>query len=610
MKIINFNFLKKNDVYIHIFLLSFLYIFLKYILSSLLLPNIDLVLKIIYFSDTEYFDIVESLSRFDIFLIRSKFELAENIFGFPFFSMIFHSLIFNIFGFYSFLILEFSFHLLICLLLFKIFNILFDNRYLSLTILFSFYSLLLALEIAMSIENFSDISRKIHLPIVDFIGNRFPRPIVTSLMVFLIIYNNLIIISKIHININKNILIISLSLMFLMNSFFFLFINLFLSSFWVLHKKIFKDFSKLLIFTIPISIGLIILLLQQFHSEPDYENRIGMLYIDFNDKLLLLNHFIKKIFQLEIILLLLINTIFIYLIRNNNNEIIVKKFNFLYICFISSILAPFIFVIFLNKVISLYYFWTIIKFFGFFTFIIFFYELFKKFFTKKIFYFFLCVFVVIVITKNFRYVSKINNNQTFELNEVYKFLEDKYKGSDFTFYGETNRIKFNQRALNLIWLSLENRYLMYPPGFSTSLKDEQLENLILHFFKIMNVNDETFFDILNDQSCSRDCFARYFTHKYSVNSLRHKKDLQSEYNLNDQKLILKIAPIIWWHLRIDKTEKRRLIDKYKTMKKRPAISPDLIVLDKNHKFFSTVDILENYDLIFTTSNFFNIFLKK
>ena len=102
MKNINYKIIKVESFYIYLLILSLFYIFLKYIFSFIEYPNISLILKIIYFSDTEYFDIVESLSRFDFYLDRSKFEVAEKIFGFPVFSVLIHSIFFKAFGFYTF----------------------------------------------------------------------------------------------------------------------------------------------------------------------------------------------------------------------------------------------------------------------------------------------------------------------------------------------------------------------------------------------------------------------------------------------------------------------------------------------------------------------------
>lgn len=610
MKNINYKTIKIESIYIYLLILSLFYIFLKYIFSFIEYPNIGLILKIIYFSDTEYFDIVESLSRFDFYLDRSKFEVTEKIFGFPLFSVLIHSFFFKVFGFHSFLILEFIFNFILCIILFKIFNSLFDKKYLSLALIFFLYSTLLLLEFGQYFDSIDGIAKKIHLPIVDFIGNRFPRPMVTSIFAFYIVYSNLSIIEKNYINIKSNIFFISISLMILANSFFYLFITLLFASFLSLYKVLYKKFFNLIIFIIPIILGLLIVILQQYLSEPDYEVRIGVRNINLSDKIFLIKYFFLKILQYEIISLILFNIILLFQVKKNFNNYHYRKFLFIFLCFVSSIISPFIFIIISNKIISLYYFWTGVKFFGFFCLIILITKYLKNKFSMKWFYIFLFAFIFISTIKNYKYINNKDSNLFNELDQVYKFLKEKNFESDLTFYGETSRIKFNQRVLNLTWLSLNKKYLMFPPGFSSALKDSQIENLIFYLYKSLDVDQDLFTKLISDRSCGRDCFALYFTHKYSVNSLKYEDKINLEYSLSDQRFISKISPIIWWHTIINNSEKNRLIKKYTELNFDETITPDIIVLDKNHKYFKLNKIVNNYDLIFETDTYFNIFKKK
>ena len=147
-----------------------------------------------------------------------------------------------------------------------------------------------------------------HLPIVDFIGSRFPRPLLTSLAFFLVIYYNIKILVFKETNKVLNLTIISLLLAFLINSFFFTFLTCFILSFFNLYKTILNKIKNFLSFILPCLIGLLILIIQQKLSEPNYELRIGMHYIDYEQKIYLIKYFIKKIFQKEILFLLIFNT--------------------------------------------------------------------------------------------------------------------------------------------------------------------------------------------------------------------------------------------------------------------------------------------------------------
>ena len=610
MNTISSKFLKNKSVYYYLAILSFFYISLKYIISYLIIPNLDLVFKIIIFSDIEYYDLVESLSRFDFFLNRSNIEISNNLFGFPFFSLIIHSIFFKFFGFYSFLILEIFFIFFLLIILFKFLNLIFENEYLSLTALFSLYSIVMFLELGLGINGNIDLFKKIHSPIFEFIGHRFPRSLVTSIPTFLILYNILIVISSKNKEIIFNILVISLSLMFLANSFFYVFITLFITSFLFLHREILKSYKIFLSFFLPIIFGFSIIFIQQYFSGADYEFRIGMYYVNFNEKFLLLKHFLKKIFQIEILFLLISNSLLIFLIKKKN-KIYFNHIFLLYFTFLISILSPFIFIIFSNKIISLYYFWTCIKFFGFFSLFVILLGFFKKEKNYKFFIFSLILFFACCSVNNYFFVKYKQNDLTVELNKVHKFLNQHYKNSNLVFLGLTNKFKHHQKVLNMTWLSGNNQLLMYSPGFNTSLSDEQLENLIFISLKSMGMTDNTFKKILDDNTCKgRSCFARNFSNKYSVNLIKHKKDLSKEYDKDDRELILNTPPIMWWYLRINNSEKKRMLKKFKSFNFDRSQFPDLIVIDKNHEYLLIKSVMVNYENIFETKNHFYVLKKK
>ena len=610
MKIIITEYLENKNIYNYLALLSFFYILLKYIISYLINPDVDFILKIIIFSDIEYYDLVESFSRFDFFLNRSSIETSNKIFGFPFFSLIIHSIVFKLFGFYSFIILEIFFIFLLLIILFKILNIFFNQKSFSLTAIYILYSIVLLLELGIEFYGDNSVFKKIHSPIFEFIGYRFPRSLVTSIPIFIILYNALIIINKRKMNLKSNILAISLSLMFLANSFFYVFITLLLSSLIILNKSIFKNISNLLYYFIPIIFGLAIIFIQQNFSETDYEFRIGMYYINLDEKFFLVKHFLKKLTQVEILFLLISNSLLIFYLRKIKNETSLNHFDVIYITFLSSIISPFIFVIFSNKIISLYYFWTTIKFFGFFCLFIIILNFYKNIINYKIFIPFLIIFVFICSISNYIFVKKKDSELYSELNQTYKFLKKNYRNSNLVFLGLTNKFKFFQKIPDIIWLSNNNYMLMYPPGFSSTLKDTQLENLIFISLKSIGIDNNTFKKILNDDSCSgRSCFARHFTHKYSVNSLKYKRPLSDQYDKKDQKLISEIPPIIWWYLKINNSEKKRMVQKYANFDFEESFSPDLIMVDKDYKYLKFEIVQKNYKNVFQTRNHFYI-LKK
>ena len=165
--------------------------------------------------------------------------------------------------------------------------------------------------------------------------------------------------------------------------------------------------------------GLFIVILQQHFSEPDYEFRIGVKEVNLSDKILLIKYFFLKIFEYEIISLILFNIVLLFQIKKNFNNHHNRKFLFIFLCFVSSIISPFIFIVISNKIISLFYFWTGVKFFGFFFLIILLTNYLKNKFSMKWFYIFLFSFFLISKIKNYKY---INNKDSNLFNDLIRYI--------------------------------------------------------------------------------------------------------------------------------------------------------------------------------------------
>ena len=117
-----------SKIYLQIVLISSFLILVKYLVSYFYVFNEDLLLKILRLEDVEYLFIVESLSRMDFKTDWSIIYKAENIIGFPIFSIIWHS-IFIFFKYYSIIILGVIFLFILYLLIFKILrNLNFDKN--------------------------------------------------------------------------------------------------------------------------------------------------------------------------------------------------------------------------------------------------------------------------------------------------------------------------------------------------------------------------------------------------------------------------------------------------------------------------------------------------
>ena len=170
--------------------ISFFYIIIKYLVSYFYNPDQSLFLKIISFGEKDFISysfLAESLSRLDLSTDWNEFEKAKNIIGFPIFSLVWHSIFYILFGYYSFLILEIFFYILLIILIYKV--ILSINKDLNNSIIITIL-LFLSLEFLIFGDLLLDINflKVVKLPIYEFLSYRFPRPLVTSTYLFAFIY--------------------------------------------------------------------------------------------------------------------------------------------------------------------------------------------------------------------------------------------------------------------------------------------------------------------------------------------------------------------------------------------------------------------------------------
>ena len=159
----------------------------------------------------------------------------------------------------------------------------------------------------------------------------------------------------------------------------------------------------------------------------------------------------------------------------------------------------------------------------------------------------------------------------------------------------------NDYEVKHIWLDLDNKYLTTIDGFSSSQSDDQLEETVLNILKLFNIQNDKLIKMLSDiekDGSKRNNFsAEYFNYRYSVNTLRHYKPLVNEYTNNEIKIIKGISPLVSYYTIIPKSEKLRILDKYKKINISKLIYPDMIILKKND-LFKTDLIIGEYKKIY------------
>ncbi len=614
--------------------LSVCLVLIKYIVSYYYYPHESLFFKIISLGEkdfTLYSFIVESLSRLDLYTDWNETEKAKGIIGFPIFSLIWHSIFYVFFGHYSFLILEIFFYSLLIILIYKFIYLLnksYDQSIIITSLLFIFLEFL----ILASLTTDTNLIRVIKLPIYEFLIYRFPRPLITSAYLFAFLY----FLIKFDLEKNNKVtlkysLVFGILFFLLINSFFFIFVTSFISLFIYLilrfREKIFffvyQNITQILLSLFLIILGLAFFITQLIFTEPDYPNRIGTYEINLEEKIILFNLFFKKIFQWEI-LILIFTSLFIRLDNKflNFKEIKNSKHDILLIFFFASLLSPFIFLIFADKAIALYQFWTTVKFFGFFYLFIcaaqFFLINFKKETLKKFVYTFPIVLILLNISNNslkqkkLLKLGKIDNQLIVDRENVRKYLkENNNKIKNKLFYSDLPRFTH-------VWLELGNKNFINPYGFVVSQTDEQFENIKFNMMKIFMVENDDFLKMLDkdeENIVGRNLFAHSFTYKYTVNSLRYYKPLELEYSKTMQKRIKNIPPIIWWYTFFPKSEKERLMKKYKNFKINESLIPEIFIIDnseKNDKFkknvskYKLTEVLKNINYTILVRDSYNL----
>ena len=603
---------------LRLFIISFLLVLIKYFVSYYFDLSEDLFFKIFRLADSDfetYALIVENLSRFDLKTDWSLILESEKIIGFPFFSLLIHSIFFNFFGYPSFICLEVFFYFLIILLFFRIFFLIQNNYQIA---FITTISLFLSIEILSTLMNLtnSNFFFILWLPIAEFIGQRFPHPLVTSVYFFIFFYTSIKLVkSKTNYTKPKYVYIIGISFILLINSFFFHFIK---ASIFLLILVIYKyknnlfkivklNSSSLFKLFFLILIGFTILLLQLHFAEDDYSSRLGTYQINLDDKLLILKVLTKKLLQFEI--LLIISLVFLGRVNYKKMRITdadVLNYDIFLIFFLACLISPFLFVIFTNTSIYLYYFWSAVKFSGF----LYIFILCMRFFSlPKIFS------KISIITSFLIFIllfSNIYNNYQKQIKTDYQLVEDRKEIKMYLFendYVNTKDVLFsNDYPIMHTWLNFKNKNLIYTHGFASSYSDEILENLKFNYFKMLSLDISLFKKILTeheDDVDGRNTFASTFGYKYSVNSIRHKKPIDKEYNTNLKKRILNLSPLIQYNHFFSNSEKKRLIEKYNNFKINKIFFPNLFIIKKNLLFMSNVNNLKSlgYKKVFVNENF-------
>ena len=572
-------------------------------LNSLVLFNLE---------DTQYFPIIYSLSEFNFAPTYIDIIDSKKIIGFPLLGALTHSVFFKFIGIYAFIFLEYIFQIIFLIILFKVMLNIFEDykkSFYFLIYLLLAYSLLGVL----SIYQDSNIFKNLYHLFDNNFGTRYPRPLITGILIFLALYLILDFKKQLFKSFeNTYVIKISIILGLLLNTFFYYFVifSFLLSIIFLtnINKKIFSKilFKKLSLFVVVFLIFMIPFVFQNIYSEPDYSIRIGLIEISNEKRFFLVTYLLKKLLSLEFFPFLLVACLSFYY-SNNYLRKHTEKLNTFFYLIISSILSTITFISLSPSIISIYHFADIILFSLALYFSLIFFTAIYKFIKKKNFsnIFFsdsaVIIFFVIFLMLDSLYTIKEFKKKGELIKEATKleiFLADER-------LNDTNLKLFtNDRIASNLWLLNDNNNLLISDGFTNSLENSQIEYNYINNLKHFGFSEKKFKNFISfgKSEVRNNFFLRLFIYRYQANSLYTYSD-KKQYTSDFHEVITNTSPFRAQNQIIPEDEKRRLLDLFTNHKVDSDLTADYIII--NYSLISEYfEILNNdYTEIFSTKNY-------
>jgi hypothetical protein len=465
----------------------------------------------------------------------------------------------------------------------------------------------------LSIYQDSNIFKNLYHLFDNNFGTRYPRPLITGILIFLALYLILDFKKQLFKSFeNTYVIKISIILGLLLNTFFYYFVifSFLLSIIFLtnINKKIFSKilFKKLSLFVVVFLIFMIPFVFQNIYSEPDYSIRIGLIEISNEKRFFLVTYLLKKLLSLEFFPFLLVACLSFYY-SNNYLRKHTEKLNTFFYLIISSILSTITFISLSPSIISIYHFADIILFSLALYFSLIFFTAIYKFIKKKNFsnIFFsdsaVIIFFVIFLMLDSLYTIKEFKKKGELIKEATKleiFLADER-------LNDTNLKLFtNDRIASNLWLLNDNNNLLISDGFTNSLENSQIEYNYINNLKHFGFSEKKFKNFISfgKSEVRNNFFLRLFIYRYQANSLYTYSD-KKQYTSDFHEVITNTSPFRAQNQIIPEDEKRRLLDLFTNHKVDSDLTADYIII--NYSLISEYfEILNNdYTEIFSTKNY-------
>ena len=589
---------KLNNIFdINIFILSFLIIFFKWFSSFLIFNDENLINKILFdISDVYYLPFIFNVLDLNFSPDYLNEISSENLIPIPIYSILFHAILFKLLSFSSFLILELFFLYVFLIIILKILTNCNINYYLA---LFTSIFIFVLPSITNDVQLFN-----INLNIINGLFNfRFPRPLVTSCYYFWGLYLALMYYKNEKFELNKFLFVgISLSLVFV--SYYYNFINLVILFSFLLISKIFSNKEYLrnnyrnILYSILIFLILVIPYLYLFlFSEKDFSAMVGMIDLNYKYKVLLLVHFLSKIFTFKFIFIFIFIIFLRFFLVKFTNQINFKKINFFYYLFIATILSPFFFIIISPSVSEIYHFLNWIVIISTLILIVYF-CLFVNFVSKTLLskylktYNYIFTFLSIFFIFIFQFINyeKLLNNEDELLRKDYTKLQ---KLIDNNSNDLNNLLSFSIRP-QVLWMFKGKKEFSSIESSISSLNFDQLENNFIQNLKFLNISPDNFSKIISNKKSSwryNNEYIKYISwYRYQANSLTTFNN-SNDFDEKELESIKSSSPTKTQQIILPKSEINRLYNSYTNVDiDNFSNKPDIIILNSESLIFEYSNI--------------------
>ena len=605
------NFLVKRKELIVIFCISFFFFFIKWYLSFYFYSDEGLLIKVINESSSTfftgdsytYFHYIKSLADLNFDSLYDK-DLKSNYYLLvPYGSIVFHSFFYKLIGNVSFIFLELVAIFLFITIFYSIFRLINLSKNMAVLLAVIFYTMP---DFLYFFNNFNIAE------LGTFSGNffnlRFPRPFVSNILFFTFI----LILLKSHIEqnlfANKNLLSLSFIFGMTLSSFFFLFLTeaiTFIFYLLIFYKKDIFTVIKSNLKKIIYSIFLFLLITLPFfflinHTNPDYSERMGIIEISSTDKIFLIKHYLYKLFRPKLILVYL-TLIISYLFMKKFNKENLKFIFIFYLLFISSIIAPFAFILLSNKIAFLYHLNNTV-----------------------VVCLMLLILMLVILNCNFIF-QKIKFNIkttylsstliffiiiTYNFNIYYNYIEnlddklriDRKKITNFLIQDESidlsksSLLTFDRKIMT--WALFNNNRDLYVVDGTFSIKSSSfIEDDLINLFKFFKLSEDDFLKFISNKKIgyryNNPVLKTFFWQKYTANSFYTFKRSQ-DFEKKTLSFIINSSPFYSHQFAIPKFEITRLMNKFNSNTLRKKNDPNIIIINKKNKFFYKMKVDNRY----------------